>query len=202
MDRRNEYTEHETPTGDLLGLIRQAQGGSQEAYVTLLAKYRPLLDASVGRFAVSELSHQDLEDMREEAERVFLNALITFDTEQDGVEFGLYAKICLHNGLISEWRKLNARRRHSALSLEEDEAAEREDPANRLIEEERFRQLYRRVREHLSEMENHVWWLYVAGVEVQDIAHRLGKDEKSIHNAIYRIRQKLRRLLSENGEMN
>ena len=195
MDRRNDSME-------LLTLIRQAQGGSQEAYVTLLSKYRPLLDASVGRFAVSELSHQDLEDMREEAERVFLNALITYDTEQEGVEFGLYAKICLHNGLISEWRKLDTRRRHSALPLEEDEAAEREDPADRLIEEERFRQLYRHVREHLSDMENRVWWLYVAGVEVPEIARRLDKDEKSIHNAIYRIRQKLRRLLTESGEMN
>ena len=191
MDRRNDSME-------LLTLIRQAQGGSQEAYVTLLSKYRPLLDASVGRFAVSELSHQDLEDMREEAERVFLNALITYDTEQEGVEFGLYAKICLHNGLISEWRKLDTRRRHSALPLEEDEAAEREDPADRLIEEER----YRHVREHLSDMENRVWWLYVAGVEVPEIARRLDKDEKSIHNAIYRIRQKLRRLLTESGEMN
>ena len=138
--------------------------------------------------------------MREEAERVFLCAISSFDTEQDAVDFGLYAKICLRNGLVSEWRNLQARRRVAALPLDddlvEDPASGGEDLSARLVEDESFRQLCRTIREHLSEFENRVWWPYVTGASVSEIARDLGRDERSVHNAIYRIRRKLRERLT------
>ncbi len=183
----------------LLVLIRQAQEGSREAYTHLQTRYRPLLESSVARFVTPDMSLQDREDLREEAERVFLNALTSYDTEQDAVDFGLYAKICLRNGLISEWRSLTARHRFNVVSLTQDtltDQSEQEDPSLLLLEEERFRDLYRVIRDSLSELENQVWWLYVTGVEIKEIAHRLDRSEKSVHNAIYRIRSKLRRVIA------
>ena len=47
----------------------------------------------------------------------------------------------------------------------------------------------------LSELENRVWWQYVTGVPVADIARDLARDERSVHNAIYRIRRKLRAVI-------
>ena len=186
-----------TPTDPALrDLIISAQGGSREAYLALCARYRPLLESSVSRFGTAEMTLQERADMREEAERVFLAAISSFDTEQEAVDFGLYAKICLRNGLISEWRHLSARRRVTAAWLAEEEVTEGEDPAARLVEDERFRQLCSTVRGHLSELENRVWWQYVTGVSVADIAKDLGRDERSVHNAIYRIRKKLRERLT------
>ena len=177
-------------------LLLQAQGGSREAYLALCAKYRPLLESAVARFDSSQMTHQELADMREEAERVFLCAISSFDTEQDMVDFGLYAKICLRNGLISEWRHIQARRRVTAIPLDETidhlPAEGSEDLASRMVEDESFRRLCRTVREHLSDLENRVWWPYVTGVSVPEIARDLGRDERSVHNAIYRIRRKLR----------
>ena len=187
-------TPHE-PDLTLRELILQAQAGSRESYLALCARYRPLLEASVSRFGTTEMTLQERADMREEAERVFLSAISSFDVEQDAVDFGLYAKICLRNGLISEWRHLSARRRVTTLQLTEEEA-EGEDPAARLVEDERFRQLCHIVRGHLSDFENRVWWQYVTGVSVADIAIELGRDERSIHNAVYRIRKKLRERLT------
>ena len=185
----------------LRDLLLQAQGGSREAYLALCAKYRPLLEASVARFAPSFVTKQESEDMREEAERVFLCAVSSFDTEQEAVDFGLYAKICLRNGLVSEWRHIQARRRVAVLPLDEaldsETVEEREDLAARMVEDESFRRLCRTVRDHLSDFENRVWWPYVTGVSVQEIARDLGRDERSVHNAIYRIRRKLREHLSE-----
>lgn len=182
----------------LLQIISQVQAGSREAYLQLLGRYRPLLESSVARFITADMSQQDKEDLREEAERVFLNAASSYDTEQDAVDFGLYAKICLRNGLISEWRHLRARRRLETLPLEgEFKGRSSDDPSVALEEEERFRWLYRFVRDHLSDFENQVWWLYVSGIEVKEIAQRLERDDRSIHNAIYRIRHKLRTLLAE-----
>ena len=185
----------------LRDLLLQAQAGSREAYLALCAKYRPLLESSVARFAPSFVTKQESEDMREEAERVFLCAVSSFDTEQDAVDFGLYAKICLRNGLVSEWRHIQTRRRVTALPLDEaveiEAGAEREDLSARMVEDESFRQLCRTVRGHLSDFENRVWWPFVTGVSVSEIARELGRDERSVHNAIYRIRRKLRERLSE-----
>lgn len=193
-----EVCSHMSPSDTpVVELIRQAQAGSGEAYLQLLGRYRPLLESSVARFVTSQTTLQDREDLREEAERVFLNALISYDTEQDAVDFGLYAKICLRNGLISEWRSQTARRRLQLVSTPWAEGESSDDPARVMEEEEQFRSLYRLVRDHLSEFENRVWWQYVAGVEVRRIAQQLGRDERSIHNAVYRIRRKLRLLLSD-----
>ena len=176
-------------------LVLQAQAGSGEACLTLIAKYRPLLDASVARFGAAEMTDQEYADMREEAERVFLGAISSYDTEQDAVDFGLYAKICLRNGLVSEWRHLRTLRRVSALPLTDGELTV-PDPASLVEEDERFTRLCRTVRGHLSDYENRVWWQYVTGVSVADIAEGLGRDERSVHNAIYRIRKKLRERLT------
>ena len=189
----------------LLDLLVQAQKGSASAYEELLSKYRPLIESTVHGFVSHDTSRQEAEDLMEEAKHVFLSAITSYDLTREGVEFGLYAKICLKNGLISELRRQQHRRRLGVVSLAEDtdnitDAAE-SDPSAQLVEEEDFRQLYRRIREHLSELENRVWWMYVAGAAVADIAKTLGKDERSVHNAIYRIRTKLKRLLMQGGEM-
>ena len=183
-------------------LVLSAQAGSREAYLTLLSKYRPLLESSVARFGASEMTDQERADMWEEAERVFLCAVSTFDTEQEGVDLGLYAKICLRNGLVSEWRHLQTLRRVVSLPMEEELSADLTipDPARELEEEERFSQLCRTVREQLSDYENKVWWQYVTGISVSDIAEGLGRDERSVHNAIYRIRKKLREKLTSPEE--
>ena len=190
------------PDTSVRDLVLQAQAGSREACLALTAKYRPLLDASVARFGASEMTDQERADMREEAERVFLGAISSYDTEQDAVDFGLYAKICLRNGLVSEWRHLRALRRVVSVPMEEELSPDLTvpDPARELEEEERFSKLCRTVREQLSDYENQVWWQYVTGISVSDIAEGLGRDERSVHNAIYRIRKKLREKLTPPGE--
>lgn len=204
MKEFTPQSEHETPATThhtdpaVRELILQAREGSGEAYATLRGKFRPLFEASLARFSSSEMSKQEREDLREEGERIFLGAISSFDTEQDGVDFGLYAKICLRNGLVSEWRRIESRRKTVTLPLPEG-ADPTEDPAQRLVEEERFRHLCHTVRGHLSAFENRVWWQYVTGVSVPEIARSLGCEEKSVHNAIYRIRRKLRRCLSGEG---
>ena len=203
MKELHPKTEQDTShasEASLRELLLQAQEGSREAYLTLCTKYRPLLESSVARFGASEMTLQEKADMREEAERVFLGAITSFDTEQDAVDFGLYAKICLRNGLVSEWRHLASLRRVAPLPLVEGITEDVSDPdtdlPRQMMEDERFGQLCRTVRSYLSDFENQVWWQYVTGVSVADIAEGLGRDERSVHNAIYRIRKKLREKLT------
>ena len=177
-------------------LLESAQRGSREACDRLLLQYRPLLRSLCSKYALESMSLQDREDLREEAERIFLSAVSTYDLTQEGVDFGLYAKICLRNGLVSELRRFRRRTRLDVVPVSEEMAVE-DDPAERLVEEERLRKLYAAVRSELSAFENRVWWLFVSGMSCAEIAARVGKDEKAVYNAVYRIRRKLRRVVSE-----
>ncbi|MBE6558015.1 MAG: sigma-70 family RNA polymerase sigma factor [Ruminococcaceae bacterium] len=178
-------------------LLSEAKAGSLEAYHNLHLRYRPLIDASIARYSGGDMSLQEREDMREEAERIFLTAISTYDTDQDSVDFGLYAKICLRNGLVSEVRSLTARRRLGIVPLDSENVIHAENPEEDLMAAESFRRLYAMIHGNLSDFENRVWWRYVSGVSVKEIAKHVGKDERSVHNAIYRIRKKLRVLLAD-----
>ena len=178
-------------TESIRPLLEAAQKGSLEACDSLLTRYRPLLRSLCSKYALENMSLQDREDLREEAERIFLCAVSTYDLTQHVVSFGLYAKICLRNGLVSELRRFRRRKRLDVVPATE-EMVSRDDPAEHVAEEERFRQLYGMVRSRLSSFENEVWWMFVSGMSYADIACRVGKDERSVYNAIYRIRRKLR----------
>jgi RNA polymerase sporulation-specific sigma factor len=121
------------------------------------------------------------------------------------VEFGLYAKICVGHGLASALRTFRRQRREGLLSLEGEGLIEQNpgllgseaSVSETLIDKERMEALQRTIQSALSPYESRVWWMYVSGASTCKIAKSLGKDEKSISNAIYRIRRKLRQVLGQ-----
>ena len=181
----------------LLSLIRSAQQNDDSAFEELLKRYTPLIESMTLQFAATGSSIQDREDLRQEAILGFYKALTRYNTEQTEVQFGLFAKECIRNRLISYARTM---KKHDKVLLLEDEASERmedaeQDPANRLMEQETYLDLYNRVCELLSPYENRVWWMYLAGRTAAEIAAQLETDAKSVQNAVYRIRRKLRSVL-------
>jgi RNA polymerase sporulation-specific sigma factor len=198
MNEERNVTEAETPhTPDpaLVDQLLRAREGSGEALTALQTAYRPLMDSMLSRYSVG-MTDQERADMREEAERAFLRAVTRYDLESPRITFGAFAKICMRNGLISARNELYEMRRESMVALEDEELADDGDIAAELADEENFRHLCRVVSGHLSDYENRIWWQYVMGVSVADIAKGLGRDERSVHNAIYRIRKKLRKRLT------
>ena len=179
--------------------INRARNGSREALMALQAAYRPLMDSLLAVYSQG-MNDQERSDMREEADRAFLRAITRYDTESPRISFGAYAKICMRNGLISARNELYEIRREPVVAFPDEDLAADDDVAADLAEEEGFRNLCRVVRGHLSDFENRVWWQYVTGVSVADIAKDLGRDERSVHNAIYRIRKKLRERLTVSDE--
>ena len=173
--------------------ILQAKQGDQVAFERLLENYRPLISSLV-KSAVSEFpfSDSDYEDLYQEAVILFFRALERYDANQGDVAFGLFAKICIRNGLITQAKKLQ--KRLNLLPLEDDgsEGTPTEALGDRLVEEESYKALYESVRSSLTPYENRVWWLYLSGRTAKEIASTLGKDEKSVQNAVFRIRRKLR----------
>ena len=184
-----------TEQHDLSPLLTLAKEGDQTAFDTLLVQYTPLIEhrLTVARARRSDILPEDEKDLRQEAHLAFYRALLGYNADQHEVSFGLYAKICIENALISALRKI----RPAEETLDYDTLAalpadKSEDPAQRLREQEDYEALCHRIARALSPFESAIWQRYIAGMTAPDIARQLGKDTRSIHNAIYRIRNKLR----------
>ncbi len=178
-------------------LILRVREGDQQAFSVLLDMYKPLLDSQVARLmSGDDLVRRNEEDLRQEATLVFYNAILTYDESQSEVEFGLYARICISNALVSQMRVMN-RRRAEQLAVLDDGYFEAtvNDPSDYLIQKEALDRLYSLIRQNLSDYEYAIWQSYMLGKTAKQIGDRLGRDEKSVSNAIYRIRRKLRALL-------
>ena len=190
---------------DLSAYILRARNGSQESFQYLRSKYAPLIESQVLKHKLADMSPQDVEDLRQEAVAIFCNAICTYDLSSVEVEFGLYAKICIQNGLISVVRTYLRRKKSSPVSLDDKEVAEKNieeiDFLQFLVNKENMAELVRVIGKNLSDYENRVWWMYVSGMAVSDIAKSLGDPPKSVSNAIYRIRKKLREFLSERNNL-
>ena len=182
---------------DVRTLILDVRGGDQNAFDTLLDQYRPLIDASVARFSSDESFSLYCEDLKQEASVVFYNSILAYDLDQNEVEFGLFAKICIYNALVSFLRALKRRSAEPVAEIPQNliTVQDFEDPSARMLEQERLKSLYAVIRKNLSELEYKVWQLYISGRSAAEIAALLSTDEKSVNNAIYRIRKKLRAVL-------
>ena len=181
---------------ELQARIREIRDGNQEAFLRLLADYTPLIVAQVTRYA-TDVSEQDREDLYQEARWALYRSALNYDMEQTDVEFGLFAKICISNALVSQLR--NIARRPQVIRAEDVWAQEEgaEDPTRSVLARESAEALSAKIRALLSPYENSVWWQYVAGRSVTEIAANLKKTPHSVENAVYRIRQKLRRAIGD-----
>ncbi len=200
-------------------LISKVKTGDQHSFRELLDQYSPLMSALVGHYE-GLVSSEDIEDMHVEALVGLHKAALGYDGDQDGVEFGLYAKICIKNHLATVYRAYLRRTKLKVIQLDQysDDSENGEqlisvedDPMKRAIERESFEILQKRIRDTLSDYENRVWWMYMAGMSAKEIAAALErvpsarkqkeqsspeKAERSVENALYRIRKKLRTALS------
>lgn len=180
---------------ELIGLVRK---GDSQAFSSLVDIYNPLLKRVLFLYTTEDMSEEDVEDLGQEELIAFYRAILSFDMDQSEVEFGLYAKICVTNSMISYKRA--ARKKSGEISLVgvgELELISDPDgePAKIFAQKESERILGEQIEKTLSPYENEVWGYYVNGYSSKEIASILNSGEKSIDNAIFRIRRKLKTLL-------
>jgi len=191
--------------------VKKVKSGDQAAFDNIARKYSSLVDSMYQRYY--NLSSKngymiDKDDLKQEAVIALYNAAMTFEDRKNAddkeITFGLYAKICIRNNLISILRRYK-----NIEFFPEDEtafeitvsltAADTElNPEEQLIERESYELLIDQINRILTEYEKSVFELYVNEKEktYREIAVLLGKSEKSVDNAIYRIKAKLKRVYS------
>lgn len=193
---------------------------SGDDYAAVRSKYVPLLRSMVNRYVLLASSiglDPDSEDLMQEAEVALINAMRSY--KEGSVTFGLYAKVCIRNRLVSCLRKLRRETARSAATARDETLSqcihmqdngdgsgwnewseticdlgipEDEWPVSRVIEHENCRELLELIRTRLSPYEKLILICYANGKTYRETAEIVGRDEKSVDNALARIRRKLK----------
>lgn len=123
----------------------------------------------------------------------FYEAIKKFDTAKSS-DFVKFAKICIHSKIMDAIKEAN-RKKHSplnnAVGIDGIEVQVSVDPEERFIIREQLLAVYADIDLKLSEYEKTVLNLFTDGLSYKEIAAITGKSEKSVGNAISRIRSKL-----------
>ena len=182
---------------EIYKLIDLVVMGDSDSFSKLVEIYNPLLKKILFSYTTDEMSKEDVEDLGQEELIAFYRAIINFDKEQRNVEFGLYAKICVTNSMISLRRAMAKKSNESLVGDEEmNSITDPEGEIPKFFEmRESERELGEQIEKTLSVYENEVWSYYVNGYSSREIAQKLNSSEKSIDNSIFRIRRKLKTLL-------
>ena len=180
-------------------LVESARNGDSLAITLLVVKYRSFLDKYVGLLNVPP---QYREDLIQEGFIGLLKAVHSYDSNHE-CSFSTFAKHCIRNSVISELRVFSRRGIGKEISIDDLSEGAFEVVTNKAdnstekiyIDIETSAQLHDTIFSVLSTYEAKVFGMYLAEIPYSLIASRLGKDVKSIDNAIQRIRNKLKKLV-------
>lgn len=184
---------------DLINLIKR---GDSDAFVELSSNYKGLIHSVISSFNVSI---SEKEDLFQEGLIGLYKAALTFDNSFH-TTFSWFAKICIRHSVISALRAYYSEKNISVRScsyLCEDgenydclQSLDKvTEPERQFIEKENYKALMHLIDTKLSPLESRVLHLFVQGNSYADIASSLNISEKSVDNAIQRIRSKLKFLV-------
>lgn len=175
-------------------LLKEIADNDSRAFEELFSMYGGMMYSLVGNFVSEDATREDVEDLEQEAKMLLLNAARTYDSSS-GLTFGLYAKICVKNGLITISRKKKNEIKTDGVDIDELNISV-PDTTIDVDESESAEQLLDKLCAILSENETDVLKLRIDGFSNPEIAAKLGVSTKSVENAVFRIKQKLRTVMS------
>lgn len=164
----------------------------------LIRKYMPLIKSRASRHYCV---WADYSDLTQEASIGFMGAIRSFSTLKN-ISFEHYAKICIDNRLITYIKKSNAKKHillNTYISLEKPLLDTKiTNPETIVISKEEHEQIVETLVAKFSKLEHSVFSLYILGHSYREMAKILSRDEKSIENAISRIKLKTNQSLRGN----
>ncbi|MBR6100865.1 MAG: sigma-70 family RNA polymerase sigma factor [Ruminococcus sp.] len=170
---------------DLISLCRE---DDRSALSELIVRFAPSVRKRAESFAGT--AHDDL---MQEGFLALLDAVRNYSPDR-GASFATFASACIRNRMINVSKRIGLD--HDELPDELDIPDDpSEIPENILMENEGLKELYHKIEGTLSSLEMKVMRYYVAGHSYRCIAEQLGIEEKSVDNAVQRMRHKLRAVL-------
>ena len=196
-------------------LVRAAKSGSAEAWEEIFFRYRNLVrPKKETKFLVGAEEN----DVVQERLLGLYCAINDFDTERNTC-FAAFAKRCVDNHL-STAITASLRKKHSPLNSYVSLDNETDDcengvplmnfvaahnirnPEDILIDRENKNDMEYKINKELSRLEVKVLSMHLEGWSYKEIANRLGKNTKSVDNAMQRIKRRFknRKDVTDNGQ--
>ena len=176
-------------------LIAEAKSGSALAFERLAESYKRVLEYHINRLNPPPDLYDDL---FQEGLIGLLKAVRSYDGKTSS--FATFASLCVRNSIISGIRKLSKQALPAGSVPDNTDNIETVPSAEEIyIDDIRLRRLYDVVFDSLSPFERTVFDMYLADVPIESIAFALGRESKSISNALCRIRTKLKRIIAAPG---
>lgn len=181
-----------------------------EALEYLLNKYKYFVRAKARTYF---LVGADKEDLVQEGMIGLYKAIRDYDGQRQA-SFHVFAELCITRQIITAI-KTATRQKHKPLNSyvslnkpvteEEPEktlidvisGAKEQNPETIMIDKESFAQIESSMEKMLSDLEWKVLCLFLRGKSYQEIAEKLGRQVKSIDNALQRVKSKLEKYLQE-----
>jgi len=185
----------------LIDLILCAKTGNPSALEKLLDQYKNMVKKTARTFFIMGA---DFEDIVQEGMIGLFGAIQSYDPDK-GAGFETYASLCISRQILNALKSAS-RKKHAPLnfytSLDFDGNEPYPPPTERSPEDlfilkEDVQIIITAVHSGLSTFESAVLTCFLEGMSHAEIAGTLEKNEKSIDNAIQRIRNKVRKLLTE-----
>ncbi len=175
---------------ELIARIRSGETGVTEY---LLEKYKPLVKKQA---RTMYLMGGENEDLIQEGMIGLFRAISTY-RQGEGSFYG-FALLCMNRQMYTAVQA-SARKKHEPLnayvSLDEEPQMPLEDsPETMLLLQEKEGKREDMIARHLSSLEKKVLALYLEGMSYGQIAEQIGRPEKSVDNAIQRLKKKLKKV--------
>ena len=193
-------------------LIHLYRGGDSRAEEALIVRYTPYVRSFTRPYF---LAGGDNEDLIQEGMIGVVKAISEFD-EARYASFRTFVALCIRSRIYSAIRH-TMRGKHiplnnyvsmgnagdSEINLENASAFSDAslDPVEQIIGEESYRELLQAVSGLLSKFEKRVLDLYLEGLSYDEISKRVLKPQKSVDNAVQRIRRKFAQYLTSKGDI-
>lgn len=189
-------------------IVKRAANGDRIALEYIMAKYKNFVRIKAKSYF---LIGADKEDILQEGMIGLYKAIRDFD-ENKAHSFKAFAEVCITRQIITAI-KTATRQKHIPLntyvSLSKpiyDEESERTlldiitasmvtNPEELIISKEELKNIEDKINNLLSDLEQEVLGLYLNGKSYQEIADIIGKEPKSIDNALQRVKRKLEKHL-------
>jgi RNA polymerase sporulation-specific sigma factor len=176
-------------------LISAAKSGNGEAFELLCTSFKSNINSYILSLNVSP---SERDDLYQEGLIGLLGAVRSYDYESSS--FSTYASVCIKRSIISALRKINRNNRFEFFANPESDfssTVSAQLPESKILDKESMREWYDAFINDLSPFEKRVFKMYIKGASYKKMASELSCAEKSIDNAITRIKSKLKRRLKQ-----
>lgn len=170
-------------------IVAQIRGGNYELIPVIFGRYEKQIGYYVGKYC----RESEREDASQEASLALYSAIKDYDKERSA--FSSFASLCIKRAVTDLVKRANRKKNIPEELLEPIEDISIPDcnsPEKIFFDKEAYKALTHNIRLELSGLEFAVLQLFLSGKRYIDIADELGISEKSVNNALMRIRRKLK----------